>query len=160
MLWESPFSREEITSLSVVREAEGYILHQLAVLEQSDPCCLGQWDSLDRVWMCWEIEEKECLSSCGMLRSVTCCQLQAGWRAAVLTMCLGPCLSRTVISSLCQVLQNSVCASVNLQSLRQEHLGGEIVQTRDTEFRCRCPPCLSSGMTSPFSSSSLMGLEV
>lgn len=34
-----------------------------------------------------------------------------------------------MISSLCQVLQNSVCASINLQSLRQEHLGGEIVQT-------------------------------
>lgn len=57
--------------LSVVREAEGYIPHQLAVPEQSDPCWLGQWDSLGRVWMCWEIEEKLCLSSCGMLRSLS-----------------------------------------------------------------------------------------
>lgn len=31
--------------LSVFREAEGYTPHQLAVLDQSDRCCLGQWNS-------------------------------------------------------------------------------------------------------------------
>lgn len=146
--------------LSVVREAEGYIPHQLAVLEQSDPCWLGQWDSLGRVWMCWEIEEKLCLSSCGMLRSLSSSR-QAGEQQQCSLCAWGPApAEQRSPSSLCQALQSSVWASVKLQSLTQEHLGGEIVQSRDTEFRCHCPPCPSSGLTLPFSSSSLMGLEV
>lgn len=58
MLGGSSFSRKEINSLSVwAREAERYVPRQLAVLDQSDSCCLEQWEGLGRAWMSWEVEE-------------------------------------------------------------------------------------------------------